>query len=100
MSPNEFFWDGIFWNLAELVEIWALFEIDVKAIAEADFLLAVEASWMNSEWILDLATTLIETSKHCLSALLAKLHALESLLYFLLLSCDFFERIGFSSLLK
>jgi hypothetical protein len=40
MSPNELLWDGIFWHLAELVEIWAILEIDVKAVSKADLLLS------------------------------------------------------------
>ena len=98
MAPDKFLWDSVLWNFAEFVEVWSLLEINVEAVTETDLLLAVESSWMNSEWVLDLATALIEASEYCLPGLLSKPHALESLLYFFLLSSDFFERVGLSSL--
>ena len=100
MSPDKLLWDGVLWNLAELVEVWSLLKINVEAVSETDLLLAVETGWMNSEWVLDLATTLIEASEDCLPGLLSEPHALESLLYFFLFSSDFFERVGLSSLFK
>ena len=88
MTPDEFLWDRVFRHLAQLVEVWSLLKVDVKAVAKADLLLAQEARWIDSEWVLHLTTALLEASQHGLAGLLSKLHALESCLYLLLLSSN------------
>ena len=77
-----------------------MLKIDVKAVSEADLLLAVEASWVDPEWVLDLASAFAQASDHSLPGLLTEFHALESLLYFFLLGSDLLEGVGLSSLVE
>ena len=98
MTPDELLWNRILWHLAELVQEGSLLEVDIEAVSKADFLVAQKTSWVDSEWVLDLTSALLEASQHCLAGLLAELHALESGLYLLLLGSDLLKRVGFSSL--
>ena len=85
MSPDELLWNGIFWDLAELIEIWPLLKVDVEAVTEADLLLSEETSGVDSERVLNFAAALLEACQHSLPRLLSEPHALEHLLYLLLL---------------
>jgi len=93
VRPDKLLWDSVFRDLSELVEEGAALEVEVKAVAEADFLLTLESVGFCAEWESDGATALLEAGKHLLADLLGEAQCKETILNLLLLSCDVFERV-------
>jgi hypothetical protein len=53
VSPDELFRDGIFRYVSKLVKVGPTLEVDVQAVAKAEFFLALESVRLSAERVLD-----------------------------------------------
>ena len=93
MGPDEFFRDSILRHVAEFVEEWAAFEIQIQAVAEAQLLLSLEGVGLSAEGELDGAPALLVAGEHLLADLLGEAEGEEAVLDLFLLGSDVLERV-------
>ena len=98
VTPDELLGDCIFRHVTQFSQEWSLLEVDIHAVSKTYFILSNEALWLDSEWVADPTTTLLQAGERDLTCLLGESHWLECSLYLVLFRLDFFKRIGFSGL--
>ena len=74
MAPDELFRNGIFGDVTQFSQEWALFKVDIHAVTEAYFILANETLWLDSEWVGNSTTTLFQASEGDSSGLFCESH--------------------------
>jgi hypothetical protein len=70
MRPYKLLWDCVFWNGPQFPEEWSFLEVEVEAISETYFFMALECVWLCAEWELDGAAALPEAADDLLAHLL------------------------------
>ena len=72
MGPDELFGNDAFGYRAKFIEEWTLLEVNIQTVTEANIGLAYKRTLIDSEWIFDLASAVLEAGERGLADFLCE----------------------------